>query len=188
MSWTTPLVRNDSIERYHRDIEGRPTVEVQVAVGAEDVLAPVAAVHRSMHRAGEGEPIIAEEMQRLCRKRDDLLSRGKHDPAKVLLAVRLRRETTRSVKDSPEHLHLVTPLQRSGEILCSFVFSHPNSPCEICNHSRGTPCQRITKIPCHWGGARLRASPVILAGGVTVTVLVQRETPHGSKSLSTFCH
>ena len=69
------------------------------------------------HHAGElrretaeakGERIVAEELQRLGWKGDELVLRRKNDPGKMAMAVRLRRETTLSMKDIAARLHLGT--------------------------------------------------------------------------------
>ena len=65
----------------------------------------------------KAERIIAEEMQRLGWKQADLLLRRKHDPGKVQLAVRLRKETTLSVKEIAERLHLGTAKSASFRLL-----------------------------------------------------------------------
>jgi hypothetical protein len=48
--------------------------------------------------AAKGERIIAEELQRLGWSERDLEIRRKNDPDKLAIAVRLRRETTLSIK------------------------------------------------------------------------------------------
>jgi putative transposase len=65
----------------------------------------------------KSERIIAEEMERLGWKQADLLSRRKHDPGKIQLAVRLRKETTLSVRQIAERLHLGTPKSASFRLL-----------------------------------------------------------------------
>jgi putative transposase len=57
----------------------------------------------------KGERIIAEELRRLGWRGADLAARRKRDPDKVAIAVRLRRETTLSVKEIAARLHLGTP-------------------------------------------------------------------------------
>ncbi len=56
----------------------------------------------------KGERIIAEELGRLCWQETDWVSRRKHDPAKLAIAQRLRKETTLSVKQIAIRLHLGT--------------------------------------------------------------------------------
>ena len=46
----------------------------------------------------KAERIISEELVRFARQPAELASRRKHDPAKLEIAARLRRETTLSVK------------------------------------------------------------------------------------------
>ncbi len=69
------------------------------------------------HHAGElrretaeakGERIIAEELRRLGWSESDLVSRRKNDPGKMAIAVRLRRETTLSIKGIALRAHLGT--------------------------------------------------------------------------------
>jgi len=70
------------------------------------------------HHAGElrretteakGERIIAEELQRLGWREGDLATRRKNDPGKMAIAVRLRRETTLSIRAIAGRVHLGTP-------------------------------------------------------------------------------
>lgn len=56
----------------------------------------------------KSERIIAEELGRLGWTEGDLATRPKNDPGKVAMAVRLRRETTLSVKKIAARLHLGT--------------------------------------------------------------------------------
>lgn len=63
------------------------------------------------------ERIIVEELHRLGWQETDLRSRRRHDPGKVQIAVRLRRETTLSVKQIAQRLHLGTPKSASFRLL-----------------------------------------------------------------------
>ena len=53
--------------------------------------------------------IVAEELARLHWTRDDLIARQNSHPAKLMLPARLRQETTLSVKQIAERLHLGKP-------------------------------------------------------------------------------
>ena len=57
----------------------------------------------------KGERIIVEELDRLHWQEADLALRRKRDPRKLGIAVRLRKETTLSVKEIAARLHLGTP-------------------------------------------------------------------------------
>ena len=57
----------------------------------------------------KAERIIGEELRRLGWQEADLVSRRERDPAKLAMAVRLRRETTVSVKEIAARLRLGTP-------------------------------------------------------------------------------
>ncbi len=63
------------------------------------------------------ERIIGEELGRLRWEEADLVSRRKHDPGKVQIALRLRRETTLSVKQIAQRLHFGTPKSASFRLL-----------------------------------------------------------------------
>jgi len=63
------------------------------------------------------ERIIREELCRLGWEEADLVSRRKHDPGKVQIALRLRRETTLSVKQIAQRLHFGTPKSASFRLL-----------------------------------------------------------------------
>jgi len=57
----------------------------------------------------KAERIIREELTRLGWQEADLAAHRKRDPRKLELAVRLRQETTLSVKQIAARLHLGTP-------------------------------------------------------------------------------
>ena len=57
----------------------------------------------------KAERIIGEELRHLNWQEADLSSRPKRDPGKVQIALRLRKETTLSVKEIAARLHLGTP-------------------------------------------------------------------------------
>ena len=65
----------------------------------------------------KAERIITEELGRLGWQQAELASRRKHDPAKLEIAARLRRETTLSVKQIATRLHLGTPKSASVRLL-----------------------------------------------------------------------
>ena len=65
----------------------------------------------------KAERIIAEELARLGWQEADLAARRKQDPDKVQLAQRLRKETTLSVRQITERLHLGTPQSASFRLL-----------------------------------------------------------------------
>jgi putative transposase len=67
----------------------------------------------------KAERIIAEELGRLGWREADLVARRKHDPDKIQLAQRLRKETTLSVRQIAERLHLGTPKSASFRLLNS---------------------------------------------------------------------
>jgi hypothetical protein len=63
---------------------------------------------RETAQAGAGG-IVAEELARLQWTENDLAAQQKSHPLKLVLAARLRRETTLSVKEIAERLHLGKP-------------------------------------------------------------------------------
>ena len=74
----------------------------------------------------KGERIIAEELGRLCWQETELVSRRKHDPAKLAIAQRLRKETTLAVKQIAIRLHLGTT-RSAGVCLLSASAKRPAS-------------------------------------------------------------
>jgi len=69
------------------------------------------------HHAGElrlktaqakAERLVAEELRRLGWSAEDLVRRPKKDPGKLAIAVRLRRETTLTIKAITARIHLGT--------------------------------------------------------------------------------
>jgi hypothetical protein len=54
----------------------------------------------------KAERILGEERQRLGWEETELKARAKGDPAKLAIAVRLRRETTLTVKELGQRLHM----------------------------------------------------------------------------------
>jgi hypothetical protein len=67
----------------------------------------------------KAERIITEELGRLGWRETDLAAQHKHDPDKIQLAQRLRKETTLSVRQIAERLHLGTPKSASFRLLSS---------------------------------------------------------------------
>ena len=65
----------------------------------------------------KAERIIAEELARLGWQEAELAARRKQDPDKVQLAQRLRQETTLSVRQIAQRLHLGTPKSASFRLL-----------------------------------------------------------------------
>lgn len=79
----------------------------------------------------KAERIIGQELDRLGWQEADLLSRRKRDPRKLELAVRLRQETTLSVKQIAQRLHLGTPASASVCLLAARRTSSSGSPTQI---------------------------------------------------------
>jgi hypothetical protein len=67
----------------------------------------------------KAERIISQELRRLGWQEADLASRRKRDPGKLEIAVRLRKETTLSVKEIAARLHLGTPASASVCLLAA---------------------------------------------------------------------
>jgi len=65
----------------------------------------------------KAERLIAEELVRLAWRESDLVSRRKQDPAKLQITIRLRKETTLSVKQIAERLHFGTTKSASLRLL-----------------------------------------------------------------------
>lgn len=91
--------------------------------------------HVGEHHAGSlrletaevrAERIIEEELRRLGWQETDLKTRRRHDPGKVQIAVRLRRETTLSVKRIAQRLHFGTPKSASFRLL-TVMRNHPQT-------------------------------------------------------------
>ena len=76
------------------------------------------------------ERIIAEEMGRLGWQPSDLISRRKHDPGKIQLGLRLRKETTLSVKQIAERLHLGTAKSASFRLLTTMRKENSVNPAQ----------------------------------------------------------
>lgn len=76
------------------------------------------------------ERIIGEELCRLRWEEADLVSRRKHDPGKVQMALRLRRETTLSVKQIAQRLHFGTPKSASFRLLAVMRTQTPTDPAQ----------------------------------------------------------
>lgn len=74
----------------------------------------------------KAQRIISEELRRLGWQEADLASRRKRDPSKLEIAVRLRRETTLSVKEIAARLHLGTPGSASVCLLAGLTKLPPD--------------------------------------------------------------
>ena len=73
----------------------------------------------------KGDRIIAGELRRLGWKQEDLAARRKSDPEKVAIALRLRRETTLTIKHIASRLSLGTPKSASTR-LREWQIAHPD--------------------------------------------------------------
>jgi REP element-mobilizing transposase RayT len=76
----------------------------------------------------KAERILSEELRRLSWQETDLVSRRKRDPSKLEIAVRLRKETTLSVKEIAARLHLGTPGSASVCLLAALSKTQPGNP------------------------------------------------------------
>jgi len=74
------------------------------------------------------ERIILEELARLGWRETDLALRCKHDPGKLQIATRLRKETTLTVKQIAERLQLGTPRSASLRLLRAVRDANPRDP------------------------------------------------------------
>ena len=77
----------------------------------------------------KAERIICEELRRLSWDEAGLAARRKRDPGKLEIAVRLRKETTLSVKQIAARLHLGTPGSASLCLLAAISKAPPRHPC-----------------------------------------------------------
>jgi len=71
--------------------------------------------------------IITEELRRLGWQEADLVWRRKRDPGKLQIGVRLRKETTLSVKEIAARLHLGTPGSASVCLLTAMSKAQPGN-------------------------------------------------------------
>ncbi len=76
----------------------------------------------------KAERLIGEELRRLDWQEADLASHRKRDPRKIRIAVRLRQETTLSVKQIAARLHLGTPASASLSLLAAASSARSNTP------------------------------------------------------------
>jgi len=76
----------------------------------------------------KAERVISEELHRLGWQEADLALRRKRDPGKLEIAVRLRRQTTLSVKQIAARLHLCTAGSASVCLLASMRNTSSGSP------------------------------------------------------------
>jgi len=91
------------------------------------------------HHAGElrretteakAERIIGQELQKLGWNEGDLLARPKSDPAKMSIAVCLRRETTLSIKAIATRLHLGTSKSANIRLHAAMKINGPGAACQ----------------------------------------------------------
>jgi len=80
----------------------------------------------------KAERIISEELGRLGWPEAQLALRPKRDPSKLEIAVRLRRETTLSVKEIAARLHLGTPASASLCLLAALRKTTRMAPTQGC--------------------------------------------------------
>ncbi|HVV73869.1 MAG TPA: transposase [Verrucomicrobiae bacterium] len=78
----------------------------------------------------KAERIIGEELGRLGWREADLALRRKRDPGKMAIAVRLRKETTLSVREIADRLHLGTPTSASACLLAAMRKVSLGSPAQ----------------------------------------------------------
>ncbi len=76
----------------------------------------------------KADRVIGEELHRLHWQEAELASRRKRDPAKLAIAVRLRKDTTLSVKETAARLHLGTPGSASVSLLAAINAIHKTPP------------------------------------------------------------
>ena len=74
-------------------------------------------VKKVRNTEAKGELIIAEELKRLGWQETGFAMRRKHDPGKVQIALRLRKETTLSVKQIAERIDFGTSKSASFRLL-----------------------------------------------------------------------
>ncbi len=80
----------------------------------------------------KAERLIAEELARLAWRESDLVTRRKQDPGKLRIAIRLRKETTLSVKQIAERLHFGTPKSASFRLLTAMKNRAPGDGEQEC--------------------------------------------------------
>ena len=78
----------------------------------------------------KAERIIAEELNRLHWQDSELAARRRHDPGKVQIAQRLRKETTLSVKQIAERLHFGTAKSASFRLLTTMKTENAANPAQ----------------------------------------------------------
>ena len=80
----------------------------------------------------KAERIITEALRQFGWQEADLLNRRKRHPAKLEIAVRLRKETTLSVKHIAARLHLGTPASASVCLLAAMNKTHAGPLTQTC--------------------------------------------------------
>ena len=113
---------------------GRSFQASHAQAGAEGLREHHSGEQRLESAVAKGERIIAEELQRLGWKPEDLAARRKSDPEKVAMAMRLRRETTLTIKHIASRLSLGTPKSASTR-LREWQIAHPAPPHQV-RHQR----------------------------------------------------
>jgi len=78
------------------------------------------------------ERIIAEELGRMGWQETGLVSRRKHDPGKLQIATRLRRETTLTVRQIAGLLHFGTSRSASVRLLTAMRKQASSDPAQKC--------------------------------------------------------
>lgn len=78
----------------------------------------------------KAERIITEELKRLDWQEADFALRRKHDPGKIQIALRLRKETTLSVKQIAERIHFGTSKSASFRLLTTMKRENHINPAQ----------------------------------------------------------
>ena len=78
----------------------------------------------------KGELIMAEELKRLGWQETEFAMRRKHDPGKVQIALRLRKETTLSVKQIAERIDFGTSKSASFRLLTTIKRENCSKPAQ----------------------------------------------------------
>jgi hypothetical protein len=112
----------------------------------------------------KGERIIAGELRRLGWKQEDLAARRQSDPEKVAIAMRLRRETTLTIKHIASRLSLGTPKSASTR-LREWQIAHPDpthpvhSPAKRCLSMHFRKAGLEKSLHSVWRGLEPRITP-----------------------------
>jgi len=76
----------------------------------------------------KAERLIAEELDHLGWREEDLAGRAKNDPLKLEIAARLRRETTLSIKSIAARVHLGTSKTANAKLHAHMRHHDPPNP------------------------------------------------------------